>query len=434
MSDANTIFALSSGAPPAGIAVIRASGAGVRFGLETLVGRVPEPRVATLATLRAPDGSVLDKAIVLFFPAPASFTGEDVAELHVHGGRAVIAAVLQALAALPGHRPAIAGEFTQRAFRNGRADLTEVEGLADLIAANSEMQRRLALEQAGGGLRLRAEAWRSRLVEARAQVEAELDFVDEADVPDGVGSAAAGIAAAVAKEIAAALEDAAFAERVRDGFEVVLLGAPNVGKSSLLNALAGREAAIVTAEAGTTRDPIEVAMEIEGYAVTLVDTAGLREAENIVEREGVRRARARGEAADLVLLLVDHDEGDLPPARDGAVKVRTKTDRNPPSDSDSKRIDVAISAVTGAGLAELRCIIASRLGLLAPRRPLVVRLRQRRELGAALEALQQAGREPAAELMAERLRQAGDALGRLTGRIDVDEWLDVIFREFCIGK
>lgn len=436
MAGQGTIFALSSGPPPAGIAVIRASGPGVRFGLETLAGRIPPARMASLATLRGADGAVLDEALVIFFPGPASFTGEDVAELHVHGGRAVIAAVLAALGDLPGFRPAFAGEFTRRAFGNGRADLTEVEGIADLIAAETEMQRRLAIGQAGGGLRALAEGWRARLIAARAYVEAELDFSDEADVPEAMSAAADAIAAELAAEIGRHLKDANFGERVRAGFEVVLLGAPNVGKSSLLNALVGREAAIVTAEAGTTRDPIEVAMDIGGYAVTLVDTAGLREAENIVEREGVRRARARGEAADLVLLLADDGAWTgLPGAGEAVVQVRTKVDLHDSSDSDSKRLNaIDVSAMTGAGLAELRAAIADKLGLAMPRQPLLARARQRHELAATLAALQAALKEGEAELKAELLRQAGDALGRLTGRIDVDDWLDVIFREFCIGK
>lgn len=432
-----TIFGLSSGVPPAGVAVIRASGPGIRFGLETLAGRVPAQRAATLATLRDPSGAMLDRALVLYFAAPASFTGEDVAELHVHGGRAVVAATLAALASLPGYRPAEAGEFTRRAFANGKADLTEVEGLADLIAAETEAQRRQAIGVSGGALRKIAEDWRARLIQARAYLEAELDFSEEDDVPEAIGSAADAVAEAVAAEMDGHLRAAGFGERVRSGFEVVLLGAPNVGKSSLLNALARRDVAIVTAEAGTTRDMIEVAMDLEGYAVTLVDTAGLRETTGLVESEGVRRARVRGGAADLVLVLSDGEipaPDDLPSTTGGVIRVRTKTDLAR-IDSDPNQYDVAVSAANGSGLDDLKAAIVAALGLLNPRpAALVTRERQRRELDAALTALRLALGEAAAELKAERLRQAGDAIGRLTGRIDVDDWLDVIFREFCIGK
>lgn len=437
MAEGETIFALSSGAPPAGIAVIRASGSAVRFGLETLLGRVPPAREATLATLRGRDGAMLDRAIVLFFPGPASFTGEDIAEFHVHGGRAVVSAVLAELAGLPGFRPAVAGEFTRRAFANGRADLTEVEGLADLIAAETEMQRRQALDQAAGALRHLSEEWRRQLIAARAYIEAELDFADEADVPEAMSGEADRVTREVVGAIREHLGAASFSERVRNGFEVVLLGAPNVGKSSLLNALAGREAAIVTAEAGTTRDVIEVAMDIEGYAVTLVDTAGLREADGVVEREGIRRARLRGEAADLLLLLDDgrSDPGDdLGTIGGERVHIRAKADLADRTEAVSGRYDLAVSARSGEGLGKLRRLIAERLGLLAPRHSLVTRERHRIELAAAVDSLDAALGEGVVELKAERLRQAGDALGRLTGRIDVDDWLDVIFREFCIGK
>ncbi|MCX5513864.1 tRNA uridine-5-carboxymethylaminomethyl(34) synthesis GTPase MnmE [Kaistia algarum] len=432
-----TIFALSSGMPPAGVAVIRASGPGIRFGLETLAGHVPAPRIATLATLRDRSGGSLDRALILYFAAPGSFTGEDVAELHVHGGRAVVAATLSALASLPGYRPAEAGEFTRRAFANGKADLTEVEGLSDLIAAETEAQRRQAVGVAGGAMRKIAEDWRARLIQARAYLEAELDFSDEDDVPELIGSAADEVAEAVAQEMEGHLRAADFGERVRSGFEVVLLGAPNVGKSSLLNALARRDVAIVTAEAGTTRDMIEVAMDLEGYAVTLVDTAGLRETTGLVESEGVRRARVRGGAADLVLVLSDGEIAapeDLPSTIRGVIRVRTKTDLAR-IDSGPNQYDVAVSAANGSGLGDLKAAIVTALGLLNPRpAALITRERQRRELGTAVTALRFAVGETAAELKAERLRQAGDAIGRLTGRIDVDEWLDVIFREFCIGK
>jgi len=436
----DTIFALSSGAAPSGVAVIRLSGPGVRFGLETLAGGVPPARLAALRTLRAPEtGDVLDRGLVLFFAGPASFTGEDVAELQVHGGRAVIASILKTLAGLPGFRQAEAGEFTRRAFENGRADLTEIEGLADLVAAETEMQRRLAIRQAEGGLRKLYEDWRRRLIRARALIEAGLDFVDEEDVPDDVMAPAWREAAEVATEMAAHLDDQHFGERVRDGFEVVLLGPPNAGKSSLLNALVRREAAIVTAEPGTTRDLIEVSLDLGGHAVTLVDTAGLRETESVVEREGIARARRRAGAADLVLALSDNDSWtETIPEATPLLRVRTKLDL---VDSDSKRVaeasDIALSARTGEGLDRLVRAIGEALDLARPMpAALITRARQRDGISRSLDYLRELEREVdrAIEVKAELLRSAADALGRVTGKVDVEDLLDVIFAEFCIGK
>ncbi|MCX5567616.1 tRNA uridine-5-carboxymethylaminomethyl(34) synthesis GTPase MnmE [Kaistia nematophila] len=436
----DTIFALSSGAAPSGVAVIRLSGPGVRFGLETLIGEVPKARMAALRTLRAPEtGDILDRGLVLFFPGPASFTGEDVAELQVHGGRAVIASLLKTLAGLPSYRQAEAGEFTRRAFENGRADLTEIEGLADLVAAETEMQRRLAVRQAEGGLRKLYEDWRRRLIRARALIEAGLDFVDEEDVPDDVMAPAWHEAAEVAIEMAAHLDDQHFGERVRDGFEVVLLGPPNAGKSSLLNALVRREAAIVTAEPGTTRDLIEVSLDLGGHAVTLVDTAGLRETESLVEREGIARARRRAGAADLVLALSDNDSwSETIPEGAAMLRVRTKLDL---VDSDSKlsagTADIALSARTGEGLDHLVRAIGTALDLARPMpAALITRARQRDGISRSLEHLRELEREAgrAIEVKAELLRSAADALGRVTGKVDVEDLLDVIFAEFCIGK
>lgn len=436
----DTIFALSSGAAPSGVAVIRLSGKGVRFGLETLIGGVPPARLATLRTLRAPGtAEILDRGLVLFFAGPASFTGEDVAELQVHGGRAVIASVLKALGSLPGYRHAEAGEFTRRAFENGRADLTEIEGLADLVAAETEMQRRLAIRQADGGLRMLYETWRHRLIRARALIEAGLDFVDEEDVPDDVMAPAWSEAAGVAREMAAHLDDQHFGERVRDGFEVVLLGPPNAGKSSLLNALVRREAAIVTAEPGTTRDLIEVSLDIAGHAVTLVDTAGLRDAESVVEREGIARARRRAGTADLVLALSDNDSwSETIPDGTSFLRVRTKIDL---LDSDSKRVleaaDIGVSARDGTGLDRLVAAIGDALDLARPMpTALITRSRQREGITRSLGFLQELARDGdrAIEVKAELLRGAADALGRVTGKVDVEDLLDVIFAEFCIGK
>ncbi len=428
----DTIYAVSSGPVPAGVAVIRVSGPQVRFGLETMIGMVPEPRLATLRPIRARNGLLLDRGLVLFFAGPASFTGEDVAELHVHGGRAVVAAVLAALAELPGHRAAEAGEFTRRAFENGRADLTEVEGLADLIAAETEAQRRQALQQAEGGLASRLSAWSAELLQSRALLEAGLDFVDEEDVPTSVIASAAADAGRLADEMNALLAQSAFGERVRSGFDVVLLGAPNVGKSSLLNALARREAAIVTAEPGTTRDLIEVALDIDGYAVTLVDTAGLRDAAGLVEREGIERARKRSASADLVLLLDDGVEPLVePPSGVSRLTIRTKIDRG----DNAPEEGIAVSAVSGEGLYELRRAIGAALGL-AERRPdaLIVRERQRQGVIAARDALTAIDPSQPPELIAEELRRAADALGRVSGRTGVEDLLGAIFSSFCIGK
>ena len=297
---------------------MRISGPGARFGLETLTDSLPEPRRASLRFIRTESGEAIDRGLVLFFPGPESFTGEDVAEFHVHGGRAVVAALLAALSALPGFRAAEAGEFTRRAFHNQRMDLTQVEGLADLVAAETEGQRRQAMRQAEGVLGRLYDGWREDIIRARALIEAELDFPDEDDVPGSISDEAWAMVAALETEIADHLADRR-GERLRDGAEVVILGAPNVGKSSLVNAIARRDVAIVTAEAGTTRDLIEVRLDLGGYPVTLVDTAGLREAAGLVEREGIRRAEDRAARADLVLWLVDAtvpDPGPLPsPAR-----------------------------------------------------------------------------------------------------------------------
>ena len=440
--DTDTIFALSSGPPPAGVAVIRMSGQGVRFGLETLVGAVPEPRRASLRFIRSAVGEVLDRGLVLFFAAPASFTGEDVAELHVHGGRAVVAAVLGTLSEMEGFRPAEAGEFTRRALGNERLDLTQVEGLADLVAAETEAQRRQALRQSDGTVGRLYEGWRRRLVRARALIEAELDFADEEDIPASASSGAWALAEAVRQEIANHIDDRR-GERVREGVEIVVAGPPNAGKSSLVNAIARRDVAIVTAEPGTTRDMIEVRVDLDGYAATLVDTAGLREAEGVVEKEGVRRAAERAARADMVLWLSDVREGrDVAPALTAdVVHVGTKLDL---IDSDSERgrvradFDHAISSVTGDGVAELLAGLGRRLRaeLGGGESVVATRVRHRRALTDCAESIAAALNDDGRglELRAEDLRRAGDALGRVTGRIGVEEMLDVVFRDFCIGK
>jgi tRNA modification GTPase len=436
-----TIFALSSGPPPAGVAVVRISGPDVRFGLETLVDSVPEPRKASLRLIRG-SGERLDRGIVLFFPAPASFTGEDVAELHLHGGRAVIMSVVTELTRL-GFRPAEPGEFTRRAFINQRMDLTQVEGLADLVAAETEAQRRQALRQADGSLRDLYESWRARLVRARAMVEAELDFAEEEDVPPSAGAEAWRDLEALAVEIGLYLDDNERGERLRLGAEIVVAGPPNAGKSSLINALARRDVAIVAPEPGTTRDLIEVRLDLGGYPVSLVDTAGLREAKGEVEAEGIRRAEERARAADLVLWLgdmsgaVSNPPGDL---KTRVLRVGTKADL---VDSDEERMrlagdfEVAISTVSGEGmetlLAELEGFVRSTFS--PGESPLITRARYRHALAACRSSILAArSTTVGAEVVAEELRRATDALGRISGRIDVEDLLDVIFREFCIGK
>src|SRR5271170_6026346 len=309
-SSGSTIFALSSGRPPAAIAVVRLSGPAARGALERLTGGLPEPRKAALARVRDPaGGEVIDEALALWFPAPRSETGENVAELQLHGGQAVIAGVLDALSMIEGCRTAEAGEFTRRAFENGRLDLTAVEGLADLIAAETQAQRRLAFRQLKGLIGDRAEAWRRRLIEALALVEARIDFSDEADVPEDLIGPAVYAAQQLRDEISGVLADGRRGERLRDGLLVAIAGPPNAGKSTLLNRLARREAAIVSPYAGTTRDIIEVHLDLDGYPVTLLDTAGIRESAEPVEQEGVRRARERAASADLVLWVTDVSAG-----------------------------------------------------------------------------------------------------------------------------
>lgn len=431
MIEKKTIFSLSSGRPPAGVAVVRVSGPAAGAALLALGGRLPSPRRATLMRLRD-TGAAIDDALVLWFPAPASFTGEDVAELHVTGGPAVVAALLRALGAIQGLRPAEPGEFTRRAFDNGKLDLTEAEGLADLIDAETEAQRRQALRQASGGLRALATDWHDRLLSILAETEASLDFgEDEEDVSTRLVEGEGPEIMALAREIDGHLGNYRFAERLRRGLTIVLLGAPNAGKSSLINALAKRDVAIVSPEAGTTRDLIEVHLDLGGVAATLVDTAGLRDAEGAIEAEGVRRARQRADEADLVVFLVGPDDRDAAiPA--GAVTVESKADIR--SDAVGERLRV--SAVTGKGLAALEALLIERAGALAGagQDALVTNARQRDALAECRDALIAASEEHDPVLRAESLRVAMRALGRLTGRVGVEDILDIVFGRFCIGK
>jgi tRNA modification GTPase len=455
MPDRSTIFALSSGRPPAAIAVVRVSGPRAGVALGKLIGRLPEPRKAALARVRDPaSGEVIDEALALWFPAPRSETGEDVAELQLHGGQAVIAGVLDALGRIEGCRPAEAGEFTRRAFENGRLDLTAVEGLADLIAAETPAQRRLAFRQLKGLIGDRAEAWRRRLIEALALVEARIDFSDEADVPEDLIGPALYAAQQLRDEIAGVLADGRRGERLRDGLVVAIAGPPNAGKSTLLNRLARREAAIVSPYAGTTRDVIEVHLDLDGYPVTLLDTAGIRDSDESVEQEGVRRARERAAAADLVLWVIDGSVGG--PAIEDQPKnignaaiwlVRNKVDRAAASsyadaakhDSNEYEFTVLISALTGTGMEALTVALSdyAKTYFASTESALITRARHRRALEETVAALDRAMARDHAndeELIAEELRSAATTLGRLTGLVDVEDILDVIFRDFCIGK
>jgi tRNA modification GTPase len=455
MPERSTIFALSSGRPPAAIAVVRVSGPRAGAALEKLIGRLPEPRKATLARVRDPGSNeVIDEALVLWFPAPRSETGEDVAELQLHGGQAVIAGVLDALSTIEGCRPAEAGEFTRRAFENGRLDLTAVEGLADLIAAETPAQRRLAFRQLKGLIGDRAEAWRRRLIEALALVEARIDFSDEADVPEDLLGPALHAAQQLRDEIASVLADGRRGERLRDGLVVAIAGPPNAGKSTLLNRLARREAAIVSPYAGTTRDVIEVHLDLDGYPVTLLDTAGIRDSAEPVEQEGVRRARERAAAADLVLWVIDPSAGGL--AANGCPEklanaeiwlVRNKIDlaggrscaNATDLDNSECKFTLSISALTGVGMDALTAALSgyAKAYFATTESAVITRARHRRALEETVAALDRAlvrDHSTDEELIAEELRSAATTLGRLTGRVDVEDILDVIFREFCIGK
>ncbi len=423
----HVIHALSSGLPPCGVAVIRLSGDGALDVARRLIagGRLPPPRQAGLRRLVRPrDGQLLDEALVLAFPGPHSFTGEDVVELHCHGSVAVVAGVQTALAAL-GARAAEPGEFTRRAFESGRLDLTQAEALSDLIVAETDSQRDQALAQAGGRLRELAGGWRAELVAIAAELEAGLDFSDEADVADALEASSRSSAALedLGRRISGALATAPVAERVRNGLSIAITGPPNAGKSSLLNALTGRDVAIVTPSPGTTRDIIEVHLDLGGRAAVLLDTAGLRETDDPVEAEGIARARARAAAADLVL--------DLGPG--GNVVNRIDETGQCPGFHGGK---LHVSARTGAGLDTLEAWLVDWASTRIPvGEPSVVTTgRQRELLSAALAAVQEAFSQSDPVLAAEGVRSAAIALGRLTGRIDTEEILGAIFSRFCVGK
>ncbi|MGV1916657.1 tRNA uridine-5-carboxymethylaminomethyl(34) synthesis GTPase MnmE [Rhizobium sp. 22-785-1] len=435
----DTIYALSSGSLPAGVAIIRISGPSSLDALRSLAGdELPPPRQVGLKTIRGRNGDVIDQALVLQFPSPHSFTGEDCVELQVHGSRAVVAAIFALLETMPGLRPADAGEFSRRAFDNGKMDLVEVEGLADLLQAETEMQRRLAVEQSSGHLSALYDGWANQLTRCRALIEAELDFADEDDVPDSVAGQVWAAVRSLEGELARHLADGQGAEIIRDGFKVALLGAPNVGKSSLMNALSGREVAIVTEIAGTTRDVLSVDLDIDGYLVTLFDTAGLRDATDIVEQEGIKRAERTAEQSDLVLYLVDIDseaEHFVAKPHAHSLLVRTKADL---ASHHPGPADLLISAKTGSGLDALKSAIKKaidhRVGIAGNLMPARSRHKKRLEetLNYVRDALNSEGMELA--IRSEYLRLAATSLGRITGRVDVEDLLGVIFSEFCIGK
>ncbi|MBV1796024.1 tRNA uridine-5-carboxymethylaminomethyl(34) synthesis GTPase MnmE [Siccirubricoccus sp. G192] len=437
--NSDVIFALASGAGRAAVAVLRLSGAGTGGVVVALAGALPPPRLASLRRLRHPSsGEVLDRALLLWFPGPRSYTGEDAAELHLHGGPAVIAGVAEALVAA-GARPAEPGEFSRRAFLHGKLDLTAAEGIADLVAAETAAQRRQALRQAEGALAALYGGWATRLTRLLAQQEAFIEFEDE-DLPAGLDDAVGRAAAALRAEMAAHLADGGRGERLRDGLLVAILGAPNAGKSSLLNALVGREAAIVSARAGTTRDVVEARLDLGGVPVTLADTAGLREAADEIEAEGVRRARRRAKEADLVLALFAADQAPdaetLALVRPGVLAVVNKADlATVPALLGGVPV-IGLSARTGDGLPELRARLtqeaAARAGL-AAEAPLT-RPRHRAALQDAAGWLAELDSAVLPGLRAEALRAALRALGRITGQVGVEAVLDAVFAEFCIGK
>lgn len=462
MTGGETIFALSSARGKAGVAIVRVSGPAALKSLATLTGlkSEPIPRAALFRALIDPrDNSTIDRALVLPFKAPASFTGEDVVEYHLHGSTAVVGGLLSALSSIPGHRMAEHGEFTRRAFENGKLDLTEAEAVADLINAETQMQRQQALLQMDGALSSLYEGWRHRLIRAMAYIEAVIDFPDE-EVPDSETQKVLPEIIALTKEIEAHLNDNRRGERLRDGIHIAIVGAPNAGKSSLLNLLAKRDIAIVSPMAGTTRDVIEAHLDLGGYPVVLADTAGLRPEEiaedgghGSVESEGIRRALERAQNADVRLLVFDGTEKTLNEHTQNLIDknslaVFTKSDRC--ETDEAKRLKdlikssviaqddiVSISSTTGAGIDALLALLTEKiksLYALSYETPSLTRARHRDALQECASCLHKAQKALQPELMAEDIRLAARGLGRITGRVDVEDLLDVIFRDFCIGK
>ncbi len=430
-----TIVALSSGNLPSGVAVIRVSGPSCAVIASLMGNGLPKPRSIALKNIVNPQTQEeLDRGLLLWFPGPTSFTGEDCLEFHLHGGRAVVEAVLDALCTFDDVRLAEAGEFSRRAFENGKLDLTEIEGIADLVASETEAQRKQALAQSRGDLRNTYDDWRKRLVHMRAMIEAELDFSEEEDIPEEISKEGFAQVVALKNEIKTYLEDDRAGEIIRDGFKIALMGKPNAGKSSLLNALAKRDVAIVTNEPGTTRDILDVHLDLNGYAVIVSDTAGLRESDSIVEVEGVRRAQLRGSEADLVIWLTDIDDIEEAPELnfEDILYIKSKDDNHL---FDNK---MSISTLTDKGLDGLLNLIKERIvGKLNNRETrLISRVRYREALSDCVTHLDFVLENQVSdiELKAETLRYASDCIGRIIGKIDVEDLLDVIFSEFCVGK
>jgi tRNA modification GTPase len=425
----DTIFALASAAGKAGVSIVRVSGPEAWGAVALLTGSVPDPRYAALRKLLTADGEILDEALVLVFPEGRSFTGERVAEFQVHGSVAVVQALLRTLGGTQGLRHAEPGEFTRRALENGRLDLSQVEALGDLIEAETELQRRQAMRLLSGALALKVVDWRLKIIRAASLLEATIDFVDE-DVPVDVSEEVTDLLASVIHDIDQELDGLRSAERVRLGFEVAIIGPPNAGKSTLLNHLAGREAAITSDVAGTTRDVIEVRMDIGGLAVTLLDTAGLRDTSDVVEKMGVDRAKLRAEDADLRVHLVPQGESPLLRVQDGDIVVTAKADLSGVT---------GVSGLTGEGVAELLVAVESRLadlvqgaGLASHERHRVALSEGHAQLMAAKSLLSEGA--DMYDVTSEEIRVALRKLERLIGHVDVEHVLDNIFASFCIGK
>lgn len=436
----HTIFALASAPGRGGVAVFRLSGPRAGEALMALTGRALPPARMAVRVRLTHGGEDIDDGLALYFPAPRSFTGEEVVELHVHGGRAVASALSEALVEL-GLRPAEPGEFSKRAFLGGKLDLTRAEAIADLVDAETSAQRRQALRQLDGGLARLADGWRTEIIRALALMEAVIDFSDEG-VPDGLVDTVAGLVDTLIADMDRHLGEGRRGERLRDGIHIAILGAPNAGKSSLLNRLAGREAAIVSATAGTTRDIIEIHLDLQGWPVVVADTAGLRDAAEDIEAEGIRRALAKAETADLKLVVFDASQTELDGPTlsmvDGdALVVLNKVDlAGSLSDQINGQKVLAVSARNGDGLDQLLAVLTEEVAnrFATASAPALTRARHRSAVEECVALLRRFDPQAEIELAAEDLRQAAGAIGRITGRVEVDELLDVVFREFCIGK